>query len=216
MDHLNAIAEQIHRDFEARTAARDQALALSRQLTRYCAHTIRAVHRGEGEEAQALLAQAREVVRQIRTALAAYPDLFYAGYTQDALKEYAEANITLALITDGHLPTPESLGLESATYIRGLAETVGELRRRCLDILRHGYSEEAERLLGYMDDIYTVLVTMDYPDAVTGGLRRLTDIARSLLERTRGEITLSLRQDLLVRQMAHLERLLNARNGEAG
>lgn len=205
MDNLSSIAEGIHRDFEARTAARDQALALARQLTRYCAHTIRAVHRNHYAEAQNLLAQAREVVGQIRTLLAPYPELFYAGYTQDALKEFAEANITLALITDGHLPTPADLGLESSTYIRGLAEAVGELRRHCLDILRHGYSAEAERLLGYMDDIYTVLVTMDYPDAVTGGLRRLTDIARSLLERTRGEITMSLRQDALARQMQALE-----------
>ncbi len=205
MDNLAAIAERIHRDFEARTAARDQALALSRQLTRYCAHTIRAVHRNEEAEARRLLAEARQVVQQIQAQLADYPDLFYAGYTQDALKEYAEANITLALITAGRLPTPEELGLESATYLRGLAEAVGELRRHCLDILRHGYSAEAERLLGYMDDIYTVLVTMDYPDAVTGGLRRLTDIARSLLERTRGEITMSLRQDVLARQLERLE-----------
>ena len=214
MQNLAAIAEQIHRDFEARTAARDQALALSRQLTRHCAHTVRAIHRGEQHEAETLLNQARQVVAQIRTLLAPYPDLFYAGYTQDALKEFAEASITLALITDGRLPTPEDLGLESATYIRGLAETVGELRRRCLDVLRHGYSEEAERLLGYMDEIYTVLVTMDYPDAVTGGLRRLTDIARSLLERTRGDLTLTLRQDVLARQMKHLEDYLAQWNNE--
>ncbi|HEY58677.1 MAG TPA: haloacid dehalogenase [Anaerolineae bacterium] len=214
MKNLPAIAEQIHRDFEARTAARDRALALSRQLTRYCAHTVRAIHRNKREEAEALLEQARQVVQEIRTALAAYPDLFYAGYTQDALKEFAEASITLALITDGHLPTPDELGLESATYIRGLAETVGELRRHCLDVLRHGYSVEAERLLGYMDEIYTVLVTMDYPDAVTGGLRRLTDIARSLLERTRGDLTLTLRQDVLARQMKHLEAYLARGNGE--
>lgn len=205
MKSLPAIAEQIHRDFEARTAVRDQALALSRQLTRHCAHTVRAIHRGERAEAEALLAQARQVVQEIRVALADYPDLFYAGYTQDALKEFAEASITLALIADEGLPTPEELGLESVAYIRGLAETVGELRRRCLDVLRHGYSAEAERLLGYMDEIYTVLVTMDYPDAVTGGLRRLTDIARSLLERTRGDLTLTLRQDMLARQMEHLE-----------
>ena len=205
MQNLPAIAEQIHRDFEARTAARDRALALSRQLTRHCAHTVRAIHRGERAEAEALLTQARQVVQEIRETLAAYPDLFYAGYTQDALKEFAEASITLALIADEGLPTPEELGLESVAYIRGLAETVGELRRRCLDVLRHGYSAEAERLLGYMDEIYTVLVTMDYPDAVTGGLRRLTDIARSLLERTRGDLTLTLRQDMLARQMEHLE-----------
>ncbi len=213
MHNLDAIATQIHQDFEARTAARDRALALTRQLTRACAHAVRAVHREDRERARALLRDAREIIATLRELLAPYPDLFYAGYTQDALKEFAEASITFALIEDGHLPTPEELGVGSATYTGGLAEAVGELRRRCLDLLRHGYSDEVERLLGYMDDIYTVLVTMDYPDAVTGGLRRLTDIARALLERTRGEVTMALRQDVLARQMQRLEQRLDRQGG---
>jgi translin len=205
MEHLEAIAERIHQAFEARTAARDRALAQARTLTRSCAHAIRAIHRDERELAQQHLEDARAMVSNLRADLAEYPDLFFAGYTQDALKEFAEANIVYALVGDEVLPTPEELGLEHSTYMNGLAEAAGELRRRCLDILRHGYSQEAERLLDHMDNIYAVLVTMDYPDAVTGGLRRQTDIVRSVTERTRGDLTISLRQEHLEKSLSHLE-----------
>ena len=205
MEHLEAIAERIHQAFEARTAARDRALAQARTLTRSCAHAIRAVHRDERALAQQNLEEARTIVNSLQADLSDYPDLYFAGYTQDALKEFAEANIVFVLVGDGSLPTPEDLGLENSTYMNGLAEAAGELRRRCLDILRHGYSQEAERLLDHMDNIYSVLVTMDYPDAVTGGLRRQTDIVRSVTERTRGDLTISLRQEHLEQSLSHLE-----------
>ena len=205
MQNLDEITERIRLSFDARTAARDQALARARSFTRFCSNAIRAVHREDNKSAQADLSQAKALVEAIQTDLAQFPDLYHAGYTQDALKEYAEANIVHALIIDNDLPSPEELGLEYATYLKGLAEASGELRRRCLDILRHGYSDEAERLLNHMDDIYSVLVTMDYPDAITGGLRRLTDIVRSVNERTRGDMTLSLRQEHLEESLRRLE-----------
>ncbi len=200
---MEIIAERIRQSFEARTAARERALAATRLLTRHCANAIRATHRQEYPQAQAYLEEARQLIATLKDDLAPYPDLYYSGYTQDALKEFAEANTTFALIQDGDLPTPEDLGVEYAAYLQGLAESAGELRRRCLDLLRQGYSAEAERLLNHMDDIYTILVTMDYPDAITGGLRRLTDVVRSLNERTRGEMTVSERQ-------AHLEESLRS------
>lgn len=210
MQKIEDIAERIRLDFEARTAARDRALSQARTLTRYCANAIRAVHRDQYETAQVDLDEARSIVDTLRIELESYPDLYYAGYTQDALKEYAEANIVFALIANRGLPLPEELGLEYATYLKGLAETSGELRRRCLDILRHGHSSEAERLLSHMDDIYAVLVTMDFPDAITGGLRRLTDIVRSINERTRGDMTISLRQEHLEKSLERLENQLNS------
>ena len=146
----------------------------------------------------------------IRADLGPFPDLYHAGYTQDALKEFAEANITYALVGNEPLPEPEALGVEYAAYLNGLGEAAGELRRRCLDILRQGYSQDAERLLTCMDDIYDTLVTMDYPDAVTNGLRRQTDVARSLLERTRGDLTISLREQHLELSMARLSAQLSA------
>lgn len=205
MQNLDEISERIRQSFDARTAARDRALTQARTLTRYCANAIRAVHRDENELAENNLAEAKNLADGLRSGLVDYPDLFFAGYTQDALKEYAEANIVYALVNKSLLPYPEDLGLEHATYLQGLAEAAGELRRRCLDILRHGHSEEADRLLSHMDDIYAVLVTMDYPDAITGGLRRLTDIVRGVTERTRGDMTISQRQEKLEESLKRLE-----------
>lgn len=205
MDQLDEIIEGIRQTLEARTEARDRALSQARTLTRYCAHAIRAVHRDESDKARANLERASALAQTLREELAEYPDLYHAGYTQDALKEFAEANIVFALLADQPLPWPQEMGVEDATYLKGLAEAAGELRRRCLDILRHGHSAEAERLLRHMDDIYAMLVTMDYPDAITGGLRRLTDIVRGVTERTRGDMTISLRQEQLEQSLLRLE-----------
>ena len=207
MHKLEHIADSIREEFDVRTTARDKALALARQLTRACSLAIRAVHRDDTDEMRAHLIEAHKLAQTLTTDLQDHPDLFYAGYTQDALKEFVEANVTCALIQNQPLLTPEELGVVKATYLNGLAEVVGELRRRILDILRHGYSKEAERLLSYMDEIYSVLVTIDYPDAITNGLRRQTDIARSIIEKTRGDITFSLRGEHLEQAIERLEQL---------
>jgi translin len=170
------------------------------------------VHREEFSLAQQHLDEARQLVQSLRDNLKDLPDLFYAGYTQDALKEYAEAALVYALINDNDFPDPEDLLLEPATYLQGLAEAVGELRRRILELLLKDNAREAGRLLGEMDDIYAILVTMDYPDAITGGLRRLTDVARSIIERTRGDYTLSLRQERLENNIRELETRLDGSN----
>ena len=210
MHKLETIAEHIRKNFDSRTAARDQALAQARQLTRACSLAIRAVHRDDTETMNAQLDEARKLADVLRNSLTSFPGLFHAGYTQDALKEFVEANVTCALIRNQPLQTPEELAVEPATFLNGLAEVVGELRRRTLDILRHGYSEEAERLLGYMDDIYSILVTMDYPDAITNGLRRQTDLARGIIEKTRGDITFSLRGEHLEQAIGKLIGQLNS------
>ena len=134
--------------------------------------------------------------------------MFFTGYTQDAIKEYCEACLTVAVIKGEPLPTPQDLDAEAPAYLNGLTETLGELRRRCLDLLRPGYSTEVERLLAMMDDIFTQLVTMDYPDAITDGLRRRTDLARGIIERTRADITVSFRQNTLERKLDQLAKLL--------
>ena len=204
MDKLEKIAEQIRQTFDSLTVARDQALTNARALTRACALSIRAVHRDDTDVMQEHLSEARQLAVTLRTSLVDYPALYFAGYTQDSLKEFAEASITCALIRHEPLPTPEELDLPPQTYLNGLAESVGEMRRRCLDMLRQDNSTEAERLLGHMDDIYSILVTMDYPDAITNGLRRQTDIIRAIIERTRGDVTFSLRGERLERSIANL------------
>ena len=209
MHKLEEIADRIRLKFDIRTSMRDKALAQARQLTRACSLSIRAVHRDETDTMNSHLQEARELADSLRASLASYPDLFYAGYTQDALKEFVEANVTCALIRNEPLQTPEELIVEPSTYLNGLAEVVGELRRRVMDILRHGYSTEVERLLGYMDEIYSVMVTMDYPDAITNGLRRQTDLARGIIEKTRGDITFSLRGEHLEQAIGKLIVQLN-------
>ncbi len=204
MENFREFSEQVHQVFETLNQARDNALLQARQLTRLSAQTIRAIHRSEMEEAARGLEEAGKLAVSLREMLAEFQQLFYAGYTQDALKEFAEASITYAVIKNEPLPTPASLNIDYATYLNGLAEVTGELRRRCLDILRQGYSEEAERLLGWMDEIYNLLVTVDYPDALTSGLRRQTDLVRGIVERTRGDMTLSLREERLQQALNRL------------
>ena len=214
MQKLESIANQIRVRFDLRTAMRDQALTQARALTRACSLAIRAVHRDDKESMESQLEEAGKLANKLRDELADHPDLFFAGYTQDALKEFVEANVTCALIQNQPLQTPEDLQVTEATYLNGLAEVVGELRRRTLDILRSGYSEEAERLLGHMDEIYSVLVTMDYPDAITNGLRRQTDLARGIIEKTRGDVTFSLRGEHLTQAIRQLSVQLNGRQPE--
>jgi len=209
MHKLENIADRIRQNFDVRTSKRDEALRQARQLTRACSLSIRAVHRDDKEAMEANLAEAQTLADKLRDELKDHPELFFAGYTQDSLKEFVEANVTCALIQNQPLQTPEELGVQDATYLNGLAEVVGELRRRTLDILRSGYSQEAERLLGHMDEIYSVLVTIDYPDAITNGLRRQTDLARGIIEKTRGDVTFSLRGENLAEAIRKLSSQLN-------
>jgi translin len=195
LDKLQTIVDTICEEFEAKNAVRDETLRRSRQLIRHCANSIRASHRDDFADAQALLATARTAAAEMIADTQQYPDILYAGYTQDALKELTEAHITYALITGESLPAPEDLAVEPASYLNGLAEAVGELRRYVLDRLRRGDVTTGERLLAIMDDIYSLLITVDFPDAITGGLRRNTDMVRGVLERTRGDLTTAVRQE---------------------
>ncbi|MBU0704427.1 MAG: haloacid dehalogenase [Chloroflexi bacterium] len=211
MNQLETISERIRTNFETRNDARDGALRRSRELIRLCATAIRASHRDEWDTARELLAQADTVANEIREATTPYPDLLHAGYTQDALKELIEAHVTLALARGDPIPEPEPLKVAYPAYLNGLCEAASEMRRRCLDELRRGNTVEAERLLGAMDEIYDVLGAFDFPDAITGGLRRRVDQLRGVLERTRGDLTNSLRQDRLIRALRDFEEHISVR-----
>ena len=204
-DILEEIERWARSTFEAKNAAREQALSHSRELTRTCANTIRAVHRRDFEQAQTLLAAARQLSERLAADLAPHPDLFYTGYVQDAQKEYVAATYTLAMLSGSAFPEPQSLGVAPAAFLNGLAETVGELRRFALDMLRRGELAGSDAMLQTMDDIYSLLVTIDYPDALTGGLRRTTDLTRGILERTRGDLTFALRQQELENSLTRVE-----------
>jgi translin len=200
LDNLAADAEA---DMAIQNKVRDEALQQSRALIRLCSNAIRAGHRNEWDEAETLLAEADAIGRDMQTLLEPYPELYYAGYTQDALKELVEAQVTLALISDRPLPEVDPDAIALNTYLNGVCEAASELRRRCLDLLRREDFEEAERLLQVMDAVYEVLMSFAYPDAITRGLRRRVDQLRGVLERTRGDLTSNL-------QMVRLRNALEA------
>ena len=188
---LGELSEQLRTNLDAKTAARDKGLASSRSAIRACGNAIRAMHRYDFDAADKLLEEAQAHLDDARLALTDHPDMLYAGFVHDAEKELAEARITSALVTGAAMPSPESVGVPAAAFLKGMAESIGELRRHILDLMRRGELKRCEELLSSMDDLYFVLVSMDYPDGITLGLRRLTDVARSIIERTRGDFTTS-------------------------
>ena len=207
--NLDQIADRIRGELTQKHAARESAYTLSRTVVRSSANAIRAVHRHEFETARDLLDEAGAQLREIGTATADHPDLGYTGYVETAQKEFAEANVTLAVASGHPLPGPEELGVAYAPYLNGLGEGASEMRRHLLDALRRGDVSRCEGLLASMDDIYNVLVTMDFPDALTGNLRRTTDMLRGVLERTRGDLTLAIGQRRLEDKLSQVQQRLD-------
>jgi translin len=197
MADINGIGGEIDARMAALNSAREQALDEARQIVRLSANSIRAVHRRQFDAALRLADDAGVLVAHQRQELAAFPVLYWSGYVQDAQREYVEARLTYAVITGERLPSPGALGVEDAPYLNGMGETVGELRRHVLDIIREGELGRGEAILAVMDDIYNLLIAIDYPDAITAGLRRTADSVRGILERTRGDLTVTLRQAAL-------------------
>ncbi len=202
---LDSIGENVCSHFSIQDGAREKGLGLSRESIRFSANAIRAVHRKEYDQAKGLIKSSREDIEEMSNTLADHGELLHGGFVHNAQKEYAEACITLALVSGGTLPDPDDLGISYAAYLNGLGEAAGELRRHLLDTLREGRVERCEEILEAMDDIYGLLVTIDFHDALTGGLRRTTDMVRGVLERTRGDLTMSLRQRELERKLEQFE-----------
>jgi translin len=204
-DNLDSIAGKIRQDLSAKDAAREKVLPLCREAIRLSGNAIRAVHRQEFDRAKDMLATAHKLLGEAEQNIATCSELRNTGFLWDAQKEFAEGSITLALITGEQLPGPDELEIDHASYLNGLGEAVGELRRYLLDSLRKGDQSRGEELLQAMDDIYNTLVTMDFPDAITGGLRRTTDMVRGVLERTRSDLTLAMQQKKLEDKLEKLK-----------
>jgi translin len=209
MPDFEQLGHTVREAFQARHEARERGLALHRDVIRSSANSIRAAHRGEAGRARQLIAEAARLLAEIEAVLGPYPEIYYAGFVHDCQKEFAEASLTLALLQDQPLPSPSELKVQLPAYLNGLAEAVGEVRRHVLDLVRRGEVERCEPLLQRMDDIYTLLVTIDYPDAITAGLRRSTDVARGILEKTRGDLTVAMRQQDLEQALRALETQLS-------
>jgi len=207
--NLEAIAEKARSAFTTKDIAREKALRSSREAIRYCSEAIRAVHRSEYKDAKKKLSSARHLIQELEELLQDHQDLFQSGFVYSAQKEYAEGCATLSIIVDGTIPDPDKIKVGYAAYLNGIAEAVGELRRYVLDTIRRGDTGRCEEILEAMDDIYSILVTMDFPDAMTGGLRRTTDSTRGILEKTRGDLTVASRQWALEKKLARLEKKIN-------
>lgn len=208
MDNLEQIVSAIDDELSQINDIREGALKSSRLVVQHASRAIRAVHRQEWEQAEGILTQAREIVEALNARSEVVPQIYWAGYVQDAQKEYAEANLTMALIQGRALPEPDVLGVEVAAYLNGLAEAASELRRYILDLVRHGALEEADGLLDTMEEVYSYLTTVDYPHAITNNLRRTTDTLRAVLERTRGDVTVAMKQQELKQALQSVESML--------
>ncbi|XUX01369.1 MAG: haloacid dehalogenase [Dehalogenimonas sp.] len=196
-ERLDSIAESIRRSFTEKDAAREKALPLCREAIRHCSESIRAIHRRQFADAKGSLAKAKALIDEGESTIKSCEELSNTSFFRDAQKEYSEGSITLAITMGEPMPTPEILAVDSAAYLNGMGEVVGELRRYILDGMRSGDLSRAEELLSDMDSIYEILVTMDFPDAITGSLRRTTDMVRGILEKTRSDLTLTLQQKRL-------------------
>lgn len=206
---LKTVSGEARTLFQEKFQVRERALRLSREVIRFSANAIRAIHREEFAEAERLLAEARPLTQELHDLLPNHADLYFGGFVEDAQKEFSEAHATLAFVAGSKLPSPQELYVTRAAYLNGLGEAVGELRRYVLDALRRGNVSRCEEILDLMDEVYTILVTMDFPEAITRGLRRTTDMVRGVLERTRGDLTMALRQQSLERRLQDLEERLD-------
>ncbi len=206
--NLQAIGEKVRAALSVKHAARERAYSLSREVIRNAANCIRAVHRRDLEPARDLLTVSGARLAEMLESTDGHPDLRYTGYVDDAQKEYTEATITMALVSGTLLPTPEELEVSYSAYLNGMAEAASEMRRHLLDTLRRNEVARCEEILSFMDDIYNVLVTIDFPDALTGGLRRTTDMVRGVLERTRGDLTMAIVQNRVADRLAQVEKRL--------
>jgi translin len=198
---LSAIEAVVRNELDTKYAARELALRNSRPIIRNSANAIRALHRGESELARDLMDQVKELIAEAEEGIAGHWDIYHAGFFYDAVKEYAEAELTAALLAHEPIPSPLDLGIDSVPYLKGLGEAVGEQRRRLLDQLRKGDLDGAERTFGDMEIVHDLLTSLDYPDGMTSGLRRTTDVARALIERSRADLTTTIVQERLRSQL---------------
>ena len=198
---LEALEEQVRSELDGKYAARELALKNCRPIIRGSANAIRALHRGEDDVAAELMAEVRVLISEAQEPLVDHRDIYYAGFFYDAVKEYAEAELTAALLNHRPLPLPSELGIDAVPYLKGLGEAVGEQRRRLLDQLRRGELDAAERTFTDMEVVHDLLTALDYPDGMTAGLRRTTDVARALIERSRADLTTTIVQERLRRRL---------------
>ena len=206
MRGMKEICDHIRVRFDEMDRAREHSLGISRRIIRNSGDAIKAIHREEWDRADELVRETGDLVKQVNDLLSDKPDIYYSGYVGNAQTEYAEVSVLSAVLRDTTIPTPHELGIDDAAYLNGIGDVVGELRRHILDLIRKGRPAEGEKYLDVMDEFYTEMMSIDYPDAITHGLRKKTDVARSLIERTRGDLTNALQVKDLKNAMEQFEK----------
>jgi translin len=203
-EEMRGRAQEMH-------AAREIALGRCRSAIQVCSKSIRQLHRHRTDEARELLTEAHKLIEEAREPLRPFPELYHAGYLQDAEKELVEAAVMSAMISDSPYPTADCLGVGLMAYMHGVAEAASEARRYLLDELRAGRAERAEQILQQMETIYDDLITFDFPDGMTGNLRRTTDALRAVIERTRSDLTATVVQQRLIEELRSTQEALEGR-----
>lgn len=211
MQDMKKICDHIRDRLEAMDQARETTLTTARKVTRNSGDSIKAIHREQWEQAERLMQETRELVEGMKASLKDFPEIYYSGYVEDAQVEFAEVSILYAVLHDAQVPTPPDLKIGNVAYLKGVGDATGELRRHILDLIRKGRPEEGQKYLDIMDEYYTQMMSFDYPDAIMHGLRKKTDVARSLIERTRGDLTNALQIKELETSMKQFEQSFIAR-----
>lgn len=196
----------MRKHFDAQEELREKVLDVSREVIRLSARAIAATHREDQSNADEFLAKARDTLLTLTEAVKAEPRLANSGIILAAYQEYGEATLVRALIRDGKLLTPEELSIPYKPYLAALADAAGELRRHALDSIRADEVERAERALKLMEEIFELLMEFDYPDAILPGMKRKQDMVRRVIEHTRGDLTIAIRQRRLERTLKRAER----------
>jgi translin len=207
MVSLKAVLKQIRRELKGKEKIRDKAQADMRKLTSISKQAILFIHQKRFKEARRLLEKAKEIISRLNAVAREHPDIIHSGLYDIALQEYAEANIFLTLVEEGRFVTPTEINVPSIDYVLGLADVIGEYRRLALDALREGDARKSEECLRVMDEIYTELMAMDEAYMLVPGLRRKCDVARKIIETTRGDVTHEVRRQSLEKYMKRFEKL---------
>jgi len=203
---LKAVLKEIEKELQEKEKVRENAQKDMRKATSLSKQAILLIHQNRLKEARKLAERAKQITSKLNDLSATHPSIIYGGMFSAALQEYAEANVFLTLVSESRFVTPSEINVPSVDYVLGLADAIGELRRRALDALREGNVSKGEECLQLMDEIYIELMAMDESYMLVVGLRRKCDVARKIIEITRGDVTQEMRRSQLENYLKRFEK----------
>ena len=211
---LKEVLKNIQVELSNREQIRESTQRDMRKATRLSKQAIQVTHQNRFDDAKTFLEHAKMLFIKLRETTKDYPYLYYSGSVGAAFEENAEAQILLTLIEKGRFPSPKEIDVPITPYVLSLGDVIGELRRRALNLIRNGKVEESERCLQWMEQIYSELIALDDAYVIISGLRRKGDLARRIIEITRGDITIEIRRKALESSISKLEKRLDKEKSE--